>query len=621
MQFLDHRYDTRNIMLLDVYYDRGTWSNPDDILYVLFKEVDTGKKRLEEIIAPDIEVQIIKEEYRDNPAKYDNTYIRDWIPKSMCDVYRVNYKNRNKEISEILGISIEQLMQFPYVTYVYGADIGIERWYIHQFIKEYQSETIPEISAGFFDIETDIINETGDFEYGDVPITCVTYIDAVSKTSYTLIYHHANVLPSNPRYDEMIESYEKSYNYLVTHLDEFDKELHERFDERYGEDFQYIVLTFENELDMIQTFFKIVNSSENDYNAAWNAPFDFGNLIARATALGADTANMIAHEYYQHPLIAFQESTAFNVVKRKHLMFSPNLTVWTDAMVNYAAIRSQQGKLPSNRLNYIAEVELEDSKLDYSEETDIAHFMYDDFWKYIIYNIKDVLLLYAIEEKTRDLLDVTARIAELGVPPRDAFGSLAMEDSAMIMFLDNYDKYTNGEHEGYYVGYNRTKINGAGFELEETSTEDDSDDEYDELFEDEPKEEKYDGAIVLHPGHMTPSGFKIGGVDKKYIHEHIIDDDITAEYPTANIIQNASNETLHGRVVLTGELKMDIPIYENFEFADKDEAAGYKIDPTTFFMEAYQQEQYGIIGKYVLGLPDIGEICAMLEAEGVVNNG
>lgn len=623
MKFLDPKYDKMDIMLLNIYYDRGSWSNSDDVLYILFKELDTEKKRIVEIIAPDIEVHIVKPEYREHPELigYDPDILHDWIDKAYCDTYRVNYKNRWKEIGQIIGCKPDQVKVSPWV---FGADMDLDIWYIHQFLKEYPTNRPGDISVGFYDIETDTVNFDGWPETGEAPISVITYIDGPSRTSYTLIYHNCGIKPNHPRYEELSKKYDDGYDYFINHLDEFDKELHSDFDASYGH-LDYVILTFESEIEMLQVFFKLVNESANDFNEAWNAPFDFGELITRPSVLGYDPLEIIADKSFNYPCIAFKEDTAFNVVKRKHLMFSPTLTVWTDSMVNYAAIRSQKGKLPSNKLNYVAKVELNDEKLDYSEETDIKHFMYDNFWKFVKYNIKDVLLMFGLENKNRDLLDVLSRISMLALPPYKVFASLPMEDSAFIRYMDNYRR--NGE--GYWPGPNRSKLGANEWiasdgEVEPVIPDDDDNDsfdgleEYGDIFADNDEDDgvDYEGAIVLHPGHMTPSGHKINGDDKKFIHDNLIDMDITAEYPTACILQNASNETLHGKIFFVDQLK-DIPIYPNFEFADKQEAEDYTVSAETFIMEAYQQDQIGIIGEMVLNLPGISTMVETIEKEGI----
>lgn len=617
MEFLDPKYKHIDIMLLDIYYYSGTWSNSDDILYVLFKEVDTEIKRMVEIPAPDIEIQVIKKEYRNRPDVFDPRYIHDWVRKDLCETHRVNFKNRYAEAAKILGVSQSEVKQSPYL---FNFDIGIERWYLHQFLKEYQTSKLFEITAGFYDIETDIINCPTFPEYGTVPISCVTYIDSPSMTSYTLIYHNCAIDKSNPRYEELSTKYEKDYAYFCDHIEDFVNECHNDFDESYGR-LEYIIMTFENELEMIKAFFSLVSECKNDYSAAWNAPFDFGNLVTRPSELGVDLASVLPNDNSDHLTVAFKEDRQFNPVKCRHLMFTSAInTVWTDARVNYAAIRSQRGKLPSTRLNYIAQIELNDEKLDYSEETDIKHFMYENFWKFIKYNIKDVLLLLGIESKNRDLVDVTSRISAHGLPPRDVFGSLAMEDSSIIRYMDSY---TRNDGVGYYVGLNRAKLGLNDFVYEpdgidsDDSNDDDADEfEFDDSSDDDDNGPAYDGAVVLNPLHMQPSGFSINNTLKKFIHDHLIDMDITAEYPTAAIIQNASNETFLGKIMFPEKIK-EVPIYQNFRFADEKEAADYSLDPNTFIMELYQQKQYGLIGQFVLNLPSTDELIEMIESEGV----
>ena len=79
------------------------------------------------------------------------------------------------------------------------------------------------------------------------------------------------------------------------------------------------------------------------------------------------------------------------------------MPVFTDQMVNYAAIRKGREELRSTTLNYIGQKELEDEKLDYSEDGNIKTVSYNNYLRYILYNIKDVLLQGGIEQATSDL--------------------------------------------------------------------------------------------------------------------------------------------------------------------------------------------------------------------------
>ena len=72
-------------------------------------------------------------------------------------------------------------------------------------------------------------------------------------------------------------------------------------------------------------------------------------------------------------------------------------------MILYAATRKGQSELRSNALTYIGKVELNDEKLDYSDEANIKTLPYVNYKKFYKYNVKDVLLQLGIERKVDDV--------------------------------------------------------------------------------------------------------------------------------------------------------------------------------------------------------------------------
>jgi len=52
-------------------------------------------------------------------------------------------------------------------------------------------------------------------------------------------------------------------------------------------------------------------------------------------------------------------------------------------MINYAAIRTGGQELRSNKLTYVAQKELNDEKLDYSEDGDIKTLSYNNWLLYV----------------------------------------------------------------------------------------------------------------------------------------------------------------------------------------------------------------------------------------------
>ena len=374
MKFLSHTLDDANLMVLNTYYSQGTsdYSTPDDILDIIYKDMDTGKKYVETIKHPQVEVYIVKPEFRN----YD--YYKNFVPIEQCTKYTVSYKFRFKEIGDILGCSPKEAQ---YSKYVYQADLPVEHFYLMQFFIEYGNTKPKTLSLGFSDIESDIINFDGFADPGEAPPNAISYYDDSTKNMYTLVCVQDNV----PHVDESHRKYEyyeklrarfkEQTQYFIEHIDDFVKECNEDFDESYGH-INYNVLVFEDEISMVEAYWQIVDKCDNDYAYFWNAPYDISNLIERPKVLGIDVNNLISSKEFVNREITWHEDKNAQVHKRKHIFNTYTRVTFQDQMVNYAGIRSGRGKLPSVKLNAIAKDELKDEKLDYSEYGNIRMFPY-----------------------------------------------------------------------------------------------------------------------------------------------------------------------------------------------------------------------------------------------------
>jgi hypothetical protein len=91
MQFLN-KVDKENIMLVDLIYHNGKKeTNYTDYLDIIYKDIDTGEKRLKTIENPPMEIYFTKEEYQN--YEYNKTFMyKDHADKHTCR-YRdvVNY--------------------------------------------------------------------------------------------------------------------------------------------------------------------------------------------------------------------------------------------------------------------------------------------------------------------------------------------------------------------------------------------------------------------------------------------------------------------------------------------------------------------------------------------------
>lgn len=613
MKFLEDSFNNKNIMPLNIYYNSGGYNN-SDVIDIIFKDMDTNKKYVHTIENPKIEVWITKKEYR------NYNYIKNFFEKSKCYPLLVSYKYRYQEVAKHLGITPDEAKCHPYIFQI---DMQIEHFYLINFIIEYKTDKVKKLSIGYLDIENDIIQVDRFPEPGEAPINAVTFIDENTLNVYTLVLIKDNlpyVDETHPNYNK-IENMRKSYyeqtDYFMSHIEEFKNQCHEMFDDSYGV-LNYNILMFDKEAELIKILFQIIKASDNDYIEIWNSPYDMQNLIERPKQLGLDTDEIITDKSFGERHVYFKEDPNHNVHKRKHICNTYTMPTFVDQMVIYAGIRSGRGKLPSVKLNYIAQKELKDEKLDYSESGNIKQFYYDDFWKYILYNIKDVLLQYGVNKKTKDSASAYTTIYSNAVLPHEIFTSTTILANSIRMFAFLYK-------DGYLMGVNKNKILppndinkmlekilGSFKIIDENISEDYEEPDFIEIDyeddeEEEFKEEKFEGAHVQNPQYMTSTGYELMGTSAKYIHDFVIDEDIRAEYPSAIITMNASNDTFIAKVFIEDPSTIDVGIFDLFTFRGKDREK-YKLDVSNHFMEVLSENDVFNLGHIYMDLPEPTEI-------------
>ena len=534
MKFLPPEMVTPSIIPLNFIYDRGA-DYGQDTLTIIFKDNDSGMKSSYTIKQPVIEAYFVKPEYR----TFDNDLSHHWYPIEKCYKKVVPYASRFYEAAKELGL--ENSEQAKLNPYVYGLDIEVENFYLIQFVKEYPCHEVKNINCGYFDIENDIIRIDHFPEYGETPINAVTYIDGNTKTAYTLILAKSDIPvvsekhPKYAEYEDLRERWTDQMKDIKSHIPEFIQYLHSKYDENYP-GFEFYLAFFDDEIQLIQAFWDIVKTCNNDFVYAWNLPYDAQNMMNRPGILGYNVNDIIPDEKITkddpNSSVLFVEDKNAKVAKRKHQCVTWTLPTFLDQMVIYAGIRSGRGELASTKLNYIAEIELKDEKLDYSEDADIKTLFYRNLKKFIEYNLKDVLLQWGIETKTMDIQTIYSRMYDLFVTPSQSFTTTKVVLHAL---------YSYALGKGFILGHNRNKnhknlVLPKYGEIFSNVTDDTSEEEYfndvfgidDESTDEESedgtvKREKYAGAFLMNPLYINPTGVMIRGKPSKFVHDHVVD--------------------------------------------------------------------------------------------------
>ena len=391
--------DTSKLMYVNsIYHKPCAATDYEDYLDIIYKDLETGQKYVETKKNPEIIAYLVKPEYR------DYNYNKEYMEINKCDQYKVPIKDVNFWIAKQMGpqavatvrnmiasgnrAAIQNLQKY---RYVFGTDTDIRSFYMTHWLLEYENDLHKELAYGAADIETDAIKHPTFASNGEVPILCATFVSEIDRQVHTFVYRAKDNLEQIARVED--------------HADEFVEECHRCFDESYGSDFEYNLYFFDKELDMIKAYYQVINDSNIDILYYWNGnSFDNPYIKARIEILGGDPAEIVSHPDFKVKEFKITKDTKnFQVVNKRDWVSTSTYYQTVDHMLSYTQLRKGSVTLRTNKLNDIAKQEIGDTKLDYSETGNIRTLPYLDFWTYLIYNIKDVLLEIGIERKTTDL--------------------------------------------------------------------------------------------------------------------------------------------------------------------------------------------------------------------------
>lgn len=127
-----------------------------------------------------------------------------------------------------------------------------------------------------------------------------------------------------------------------------------------------------------------------------------------------------------------------DIMGREHTVYDPAGVTILDYMQLYRKFTFTMQE--SYKLDHIAFVELGERKIDYSDEYDSLHDLYErNYELFIDYNIKDVVLVDRLDEKLRLIEQVYALAYDGKVNYQDTFTSVRMWDVIIHNYLLNHN--------------------------------------------------------------------------------------------------------------------------------------------------------------------------------------
>ena len=608
------KIDKEKSMLLDIQYIKPSKKdNHLDYLYIIWKDLKDGSKHLQVIPEPMMEIYFEKPQYR------NHTYNKNYARLEELDKKVVKYRNIVQTIAEDIGEEGKQRLNECYMTgnykginefliypYVYGADYDIRVWYRYKWIQEFDNKEVKPLTKGFLDIEVDSLEADGLPDPVFNPIDLVTLIDTTTKTSYTFALIGVDYKPKNAEYKQgpefsneiekqmMYEHRMKEQEYWSTHVEELTEEAHKMFDENYP-GMEYKFYFYKDERKMLVHLFQLINTLKLDFIGIWNISFDIPYIHDRLEVLGLDPKQVMCHPDFPVKECYFKKDKKNFAVKNKSDFFHcSSYTIFYDQMITYAAIRKGRKELRSNKLTYIAKNEIKDEKLDYSEDGNIKTISYRNYLKYILYNIKDVLLQVGIENKTSDLETYYLTSYKNLTPYESEF-----KQTVKLRCV----QYSSFLSQGLVPGEN---INGFLYNNKEQKESDDDEDE------------SFEGALVGNPNLIDKFGDKLFGHRTNSIFKYSIDFDMSSFYPSSIRAMNIDPSTLIFKMLLDSSQYDvrggDLPFRGITDVQMvKDNDDSFSGDVSKEVMDNFQTKNYLYMGYKWLNLPSINKVVKEIE--------
>lgn len=600
-----------SVMLLDIQYIPSSKEHKTDYLYIIYKNLDTGKKHLKVVENPKMEIYFEKPEYR------NFNYIKSYEYLDRVEKRVVRYKDILFEIAKDAGPSTESYLSnclknrdrdgvksLYLYNYVFGADYDIRVWWRNKWLNDLDNNREKPLTKGFLDIEVDIMEmnsstarSTGE-TYDVCPIDLVTVIDANKKQSYTFALVGVECVDKDMTYmtdDEKIKELQRRELYknriiqqqeVLADVESLRQEAHKLFDESYP-GMEYHFYFYKDERKMLVHLFQLINQLRLDFIGIWNMPFDIPYIIGRLEALGLDPAEVICPSEFPVKRCWFKKDTINFEVKNKSDWFHcSSFTIFIDQMRNYAAIRKSGAELRSYSLDYIAEKEIADKKMDYSSDGSIKTLSYRNYRRYFLYNIKDVLLQSGIEHRTNDM---------------DTFYFTSYKN--ITPYESEYKQTIKLRNVQYRSFLSQGKIPGENpniFFNKDTSTDG-----------------GFEGALVGDPTLNDYIGETLYGRITNNIFKYCIDMDMSRFYPSCIAANNIEGSTLIFKAIVDSS-QFDVRGGENpyhgitdFQINPNNEDT-FSGDIAKEIFDNFQTRNYINVGHKWLNLPSISDVCKEL---------
>lgn len=374
-----------------------------------------------------VDIWFLKEEYRTNTYQISQAEMDKCYPV-YCKVSQIplaiaqniggewkKYFDENSKTKSTHDLA-EYMCRCPWV---FKADFVPDVYFRLRWLQKYGDQIdVSQVTYGFLDIEIDVIDKTVDpKDITDVtqPVNAVTIILPHKKICAVLVLGPRPKHKIHPKFHMLLDKQKVEFDWMVDHQEEFKRMIVEEDEDnkKYleGFDIRLHIFDFNDEIKLIKTVFDYINKYRPMFMTSWNAKFDDNYLMNRISYLGYDPRDfMIPKEFKtDHLYYSEDKSNNFSLKNSRDWFHTSTYAVYICQMRLFAMIRKSQAERRSYGLSSVGKDLAGIDKLTQTKSGSFRQFAYTDFLKFILYNVRDVVVQFAIELAAADFQSLVGR--------------------------------------------------------------------------------------------------------------------------------------------------------------------------------------------------------------------
>lgn len=477
--------------------------------------------------------------------------------------------------------------------WVFVADFEPAVLFRLRWIAQYGKKTdLTKVSEGFIDIEVDTIDRICDIRNindSPNPINAVTVILDHVKICALLVLAPRPKHKLDKKFWKLLEKQEQEYQWLLGHMDEFKRMIREDDVDNMkyleGYDIRVHVFEFDDEIKLIKTVFDYINKYRPMFAESWNAKFDHPRLWHRIEYLGYDPNDIIIPKDFKTNRIYYQEdkSGSFQMKNSRDWFHTSTYTTYLCQMRLFAAIRKSQTEKRSYSLSAIGKEMCQIDKLTDTKSGSFRLFPYTDFIKFLLYNVRDVVVQLAVAHTTNDCRTLAARSFDFMTPYPKCF-----QETHIVRNTREY----------YYRNYAH-QVQAC------------------RLLYDPNQDTAFKGAYVAPPEKNAPTGLVLNGKRHNNIIYGSLDADAASYYPSTKMGMNMDPMTLLFKLridnnVFINKQSMNRSLNQSYCWYDSKNRP-HPEDLSGPLINSYKNKNYASLMHNWFGLPTVTEYFEYLD--------